>query len=179
MLRASAGISIISDVKRLKVGLLTTLAWVHPAFINAAAVPREATKAHKSPCPLITSSRASNLFSICSKALGMSSAEGVISSVAAPTELKIPFSRFTHRVAKSAHLFRRSFKDSCSFVFFSASASAFARSYFASWSKRSDFFFKIVWTLSSSSLNLVFWDCASAREPSTACSRKSFFSREA
>jgi hypothetical protein len=132
MLRASARISIIYDVERLKVGLLTTLAWVHPAFINAAVVPREATKAHKSPCSLITSSRASTSFSICSKALGMSSAEGVISSIAAPTELKIPFSRFTHRVVKSAHLFRRSYKDSCSFVFFSALASAFACSSFIS-----------------------------------------------
>jgi hypothetical protein len=117
MLRASARISTKSDVERLKVSLLTVLAWLHPAFINVAAVPREATRAQKSPCPVITSSRASTLFSICSKAPGISLAEGLISLEAAPTELKIPFSRLMHRVEKSEHLFRRFSIVLCSFVF--------------------------------------------------------------
>jgi hypothetical protein len=87
MLRASAGISTKSDVERLNVGLLTILVWLHSAFINAAAVPREATRSQKSLCPVITSSRASTSFSICSKAPVIYSAEGIISSEAAPTEL--------------------------------------------------------------------------------------------
>jgi hypothetical protein len=153
MLWASAGISTKSDVERLKVGLLTVFAWVHPAFKNATVVPREANRAHKSLCPVITSSRASTSFSICSKALGISLAEGPISSEVAPTELNIHFSRFTQRVAKSVHLFRRSFIDSWSFIFFSASASTLDCSSFISWSKRSDFLFKIVRALSSSLLN--------------------------
>jgi hypothetical protein len=74
----------------------------------------------------------------------MSSAEGAISSELAPTELNIPFSRATQRVAKFVHLFRRSFSDSCSFVFFLASASAFTCSSLVSCSKRSNSFFKVV-----------------------------------
>jgi hypothetical protein len=91
MLRASARMSTKSDVERLKVGLLTVLAWLHPAFINAAVVPREATRAQKSSCRVITSSRASTSFSICPKVPGISSAEGIISLEVAQTELNIPF----------------------------------------------------------------------------------------
>jgi hypothetical protein len=133
-----------SDVERLKVGLITILAWLHPTFINAATVPREATRAQKSLCPVITSSRASTSFSICSKARGISSAEGIISSEAAPTELNIPFSRSIHRVAKSEHLFQRVSIASCSFVFLSASALTFALSSSVSWSKRCELSFRIV-----------------------------------
>jgi hypothetical protein len=117
---------------------------VHTALKNAAVVPREANRAQKSLCPVITSSSASTSFSMCSKALRISSVEGAISSELAPTELNIPFSRFVQRVAKSVHLFRRSFNDSRSFVFFLASASAFACSSFVSSSKRFDSFFKSV-----------------------------------
>jgi hypothetical protein len=94
MLRASVvpNLGNKSDVERLKVGLLTVLAWLHLAYINVAAVPREATRAQNSPCSVITSSRGSTSFSICSKAPGISSAEGIISSEVAPTELNIPFS---------------------------------------------------------------------------------------
>jgi hypothetical protein len=80
MLRASLGISIKSDGNRVKVGLFTVFACVHPAFKNAAAVTREASKAQKSPCPTITSSSASTSFSICLKIFDMSSDEGAISS---------------------------------------------------------------------------------------------------
>jgi hypothetical protein len=45
MLQASAGISTRSDGKKLKFGLLTTLEWMHPAFMKAVAIPREATSA--------------------------------------------------------------------------------------------------------------------------------------
>jgi hypothetical protein len=148
-------------------------------FQNVAAMTQEANRAQKSPCPVITSSSALTSSSICSKALGIFSAEGAISAEVALTELNIPFNRCTQRVANSEHLFRRSFSDSCSFVFFSASASDFACSSFLSCSKRSVSSFKVVRALKSSSLNLVFSACASAREPSAACSRKSFFSREA
>jgi hypothetical protein len=150
MLRASPGILTKSDGNRLKVRLFTILACVHLAFKNenVAVVPREANRAQKSSCPVITSLSASTSFSICSKALGISSAKGAISSELAPTELNIPFDRCTQRVAKSEHLFRRSFSDSCSFVFFSALASDFAYSSFLSCSKRSDFSFKVVRALS-------------------------------
>jgi hypothetical protein len=49
----------------------------------------------------------------------MSSVKGVNFSETAPTELNIPLSRSTHRVAKSTHLFRRSLTDSYNFIFFS------------------------------------------------------------
>jgi hypothetical protein len=91
MLQASPGILTKSDGDRLKFGLFTIFACVHPAFKNVVAVPREANRAQKSPCLVITSSSASTSFSICSKALGISSAEGAISSKLAPTELNIPF----------------------------------------------------------------------------------------
>jgi hypothetical protein len=105
----------------------------------------------------------------------MSLAEGVNFSDAAPTELNIPLSRSTHRVAKSIHLFQRSLIDSCSLVFFSASASTLVLRYFVSWSKRLELSSKIVRSSLSSLLNLVFWDRNSASEPSTVCSRMSFF----
>jgi hypothetical protein len=88
MLRASLGISTKSVEDRLKVGLFTIFACVQPAFRNAAAVPREASRAQKSPCPAITSSSASTSPSMCSKVLDMFSAEGVNFSALAPTELK-------------------------------------------------------------------------------------------
>jgi hypothetical protein len=100
ILQASLGISTKSVGDRLKVGLFTVFLRVQPAFINAAAVPREGSKAHKSPCPAITSSSASTLFSICSKVLGRSSAEGVNSSELAPIEMKTFFSRRTQRLPK-------------------------------------------------------------------------------
>jgi hypothetical protein len=90
MLQASPGISTKSVEDRLKVGLFTIFACVQPAFRIAAAVPREASRAQKSPCPAITSSNASTSPSICSKVLDMFSAEEVNFSVLAPTELK-PF----------------------------------------------------------------------------------------
>ena len=90
MLRASLGISTKSVEDRLKVGLFTIFACVQPAFRNAAAVPREASRAQKSLCPAITSSSASTSPSMCSKVLDMFLAEGVNFSALAPTELK-PF----------------------------------------------------------------------------------------
>jgi hypothetical protein len=142
----------------LKVGQFTIFACVQPAFRNAAAVPREASRAQKSPCPAITSSSASTSPSMCSKVLDMFSAERVNFSALDLTELKTFFNRCTQRLPKLRHMLRSSFKDCFSFVF--------------SCSKLSDF-------CRSSLFNLVFLACASAREPSTAWSRKSFFSREA
>ena len=156
ILQASPGILTKSDGDRLKFGLFTVLACVHPAFKNAAAVPWEANRAQKSPCPVITSSSVSTSFSMCLKVSDISSVEGAISSELAPTELKIPFNRCTQRVANSEHLFRRSLSDSCSFVFLSASTLYFACSSFFSCSKHSDFSFKVVWALRSSSFNLAF-----------------------
>jgi hypothetical protein len=137
ILRASRGILIKSDGDRLKVGLFTVFACVHPAFKNAAVVPREANRAQKSPCLVITSSRASTSFLMCLKVSDISSAEGEISSELAPTELKIPFNHCTHQLPNSKHLFRSFFRDSCSFVFLSASALHFACSSFFSCSKHS------------------------------------------
>jgi hypothetical protein len=171
MLRASLGMSTKSVEDRLKVGLLTIFPCVQPAFRNAAAVPREASRAQKSPCPAITSSSASTSPSMCSKVLDMFSAEGVNFSALAPTELKTFFNRYTQRLPKLRHMFQSSLKDCCSFVFSTASDSYFICKFFLSCSKLSDF-----WR--SSLFNLAFSVCASAREPSIAWSRKSFFSRE-
>jgi hypothetical protein len=91
MLRASAGMSTRSDGDRLKFGLLTALAWLHLAFMKAAVVPRETTSAQKSSLPVMTSSRTSTSFSLYSSALGISSAEGLPYSDAAPTKLNILF----------------------------------------------------------------------------------------
>jgi hypothetical protein len=44
---------------RLKLGLFKIFPCVQSAFMKATTVPREASKAQKSPCPAITSSRAS------------------------------------------------------------------------------------------------------------------------
>jgi hypothetical protein len=63
--------------------------------MNATVVPREGSRAQKSQCPAITSSSASTLPSMCSKVLGIFSAEGVNSSELATTELKTLFSRCT------------------------------------------------------------------------------------
>jgi hypothetical protein len=103
---------------------------------------------------------------------------GVNFSEAAQTELNIFLSRSTHRVAKSTHLFRRSLIDSCSLVFFSASASTLVLRSFISWSKRHELSFKIVRASLSSLLNLVFWDHNSASEPLAVCSRMSFSFRK-
>jgi hypothetical protein len=172
MLRALLRMSTKSDGDRLKFGLFTIFACIQPAFRNAAAVPREASRAQKSPCPAIISSSASTSPSMCSKVLDIFSAEGVNFSVLAPTELKTFFNHCRQRLPKPRHMFRSSFKDCCSFVFLTASASYFVCKLFLSCSKLSDFCI-------SSPFNLVFLACASAREPFIAWSKKSFFSREA
>jgi hypothetical protein len=105
MLRALLGMSTKYDGDRLKFGLFTIFACVQSAFRNAAAVPREASRAHKSPCPAITSSSASTSPSMCSKVLDMFSVEGVNFLALAPTELKTFFSRCTQRLPKSRHMF--------------------------------------------------------------------------
>jgi hypothetical protein len=135
MPRASLGISTKSVEDRLKVGLFTIFACVQPAFRNVAAVPREASRAQKSPCPAITSSSTSTSPSMCSKVLDMFSAEGVNFSALAPTELKTFFNRCTQRLPKPKHMFRSSFKDCCSFVFSTALASYFVCTSFLSCSK--------------------------------------------
>ncbi len=86
MLLAKLGISIKSEADKLKFGLFTMFPCVQPAFKKAVAVPREATRAQKSACPPITSSRASTSPSICSNVLGKFSAEGVNFEELAPTE---------------------------------------------------------------------------------------------
>jgi hypothetical protein len=86
MLRARLGISIKSAADKLKFGLFTILPCVQPAFRKAVAMPREAIRAQKSVCPLITSSRASTSPSIYSKVLGRFSAEGENFSELAPIE---------------------------------------------------------------------------------------------
>jgi hypothetical protein len=58
---------------RLKFGLFTIFPCVQPVFMKATVVPREASRAQKSPCPAITSSRASTLPLIRSKVPGRSS----------------------------------------------------------------------------------------------------------
>jgi hypothetical protein len=59
MLRAMLEMSTKSDADRLKFGLFKIFACVQPAFKNAATVPREASRAQKSPCSAITLSSAS------------------------------------------------------------------------------------------------------------------------
>jgi hypothetical protein len=86
MLLAKLGISIKSEADKLKFGLFTMFPCVQPAFKKAAAVPREATRAQKSACPPITSSRASTSPLIYSNVLGRFSAEGVNFEELAPTE---------------------------------------------------------------------------------------------
>jgi hypothetical protein len=122
MVRALAGISTRLDGERLKFGLLTTLIWLHLALMKAASVPREATSAQKSPCPVITSSKTSTSFSTHPRALGISSAERLTSSDTTPTEFKIPLSWAMHWVAKLKHLFRRVLIVSFSLIFFLTSA---------------------------------------------------------
>jgi hypothetical protein len=77
MLRARLGISTRSAGDKLKLGLLTIFPCVQPDFRKATVVPREATRAQKSPCPAIISSRSSISPLICSKAPGKSSVEGL------------------------------------------------------------------------------------------------------
>jgi hypothetical protein len=118
MLRAILGRSTKSDADRLKFGLFKIFACVQPAFRNVVAVPREASRAQKSPCPAITSSSASTSPSICSKVLEMFSAEGVNFSALAPTELYAAVAKIQTQVPK---LFQRLFQlrvfSSFSFVF--------------------------------------------------------------
>jgi hypothetical protein len=96
--------SVKSAGDRLKLGLFTIFPCVQLVFMKATAVPREASRAQKSPCPAITSSRASTSLSMCSKVPGRSSIEGSNFLELAPTELKTYFSRCTHRLPKSRHL---------------------------------------------------------------------------
>jgi hypothetical protein len=103
MLRTRLGMSVKCAGDRLKFGLFTIFPCVQPAFIKAIAVPREASRAHKSPCPAMTSSSASTSPSICSNVLGRSSTEGSNFSELAPTELKTYFSCCTHRLPKFKH----------------------------------------------------------------------------
>jgi hypothetical protein len=104
MLRARLGILVKSAGDKLKFGLLTIFPCVQPDFMKAIAVPREASMVQKSPCPAITSSRASTSPTMCSKVHGRSSTEGLNFSELAPTELKTCFSHCTHRLPKSRHL---------------------------------------------------------------------------
>jgi hypothetical protein len=105
MLRERLGISTRSAGDKLKLGLLTIFPCVQPDFRKATVVPLEAIRAQKSPCLAIISSRASTSPSICSKAPGRFSVEGLNFSQLAPTELKICFSRCTHQLLNSRHLF--------------------------------------------------------------------------
>jgi hypothetical protein len=86
MLRDRLGISIRSTGDKLKFGLLTIFPCVQPDFMKATAVPREASRAEKSPCPAITSSRASTSPSMYSKVPGRSSTEGLNFLELAPTD---------------------------------------------------------------------------------------------
>jgi hypothetical protein len=52
MLRASLGIFLMSAGEIAKVGLLTSLKCLHPAFANMLDIPQAATKAQKIPVPL-------------------------------------------------------------------------------------------------------------------------------
>jgi hypothetical protein len=97
--------SIRSAGDRPKFVLLTALAWLHPAFMKATVVPREATSAQKSLWPVMTSSRTSTSSLTHSSAPGISSTERLASLDAAPTELNILFNRAVHWVAKLKHLF--------------------------------------------------------------------------
>ena len=118
MLRARPGMSSKSAGDRLKFGLFTTFPCVQPAFMKATVVPQEASKAQKSPCPAITSSRASTSPSIWSNVPGRSSTEGLNFSELAPTELKTYFSHWMHRVPKPKHFSCRSLSDFCIFELF-------------------------------------------------------------
>jgi hypothetical protein len=86
ILRARLGMLSKSAGDKLKLGLLITFPCSQPDFRKAKTVPREATRAQKSPCPAITSSRSSISPSICSKAPDRSSVEGVNFLLLAPTE---------------------------------------------------------------------------------------------
>jgi hypothetical protein len=105
ILQARLGISARSAGDRLKFGLFTIFPCVQPTFIKATAMPREASRAQKSPCSAITSSSTSTSLSTCSKVLGKSSTEGSNFSELAPTELKTCLSRCTQRLPKFKHIF--------------------------------------------------------------------------
>ena len=178
MLWALSGISTRSDVERLKFGLLTALAWLHSAFMKAAAVPREATSAQKSPWPVMTSSRTSTSFSTHSSALGTSLAERLASSDAAPFELNILFYRAVHWLAKLKHFSLRVLRASLSFRFFSASTLSVIFKASVSRLNWLEFSSKSVWASFSSLLNFLFRACASASDPSAECNKSSFSFRE-
>ena len=114
------------DGDKVKFGLLTIFPWSQPAFRKAAAVPREATQAQKSPCPAMTSSSSSISPSMCSKVFGRSSAEGVNFSLLAPTEWKIFLSRWMHLLLNSRHFSWRFVSSFLKSEFCWASASSFA-----------------------------------------------------
>ena len=135
MLRARPGMSFKSTGDKLKFSLFTVFPCVQLAFIKATAVPREVSRAQKSPCPAMTSSRASTLPSIWSKMPGRFSAEGLNFSELAPTELKNSFSHCTQWLPKFRHLSWSSLNDFCKFELFATSSSSFASKSFFSCSK--------------------------------------------
>ena len=108
--------------------------------------------------------------SICSKAPGRSSVEGLNFSQLAPTELKTCFSRCTHRLLNSRHLFWSLVNDFCKSKLFWTSASNFALSFCFSCSKLSDWVRSFVF-------NSAILASASANKPLVVWSSKSFFSR--
>ena len=138
MLLAKLGISNKSEADKLKFGLFTMFPCVQPAFKKAVVVPREATRAQKSACPPITSSRASTSPSIYSNVLGRFSAEGVNFEELAPIEWNTSFSRCTHRMPKLKHFSWSSVKDFCRFEYLSTSVFRLASKYFFSCSNFSD-----------------------------------------
>ena len=64
MLRARLGMSVKSVGDKLKLGMFTIFPCAQPVFMKATVVPREASRAQKSPCPAITSSSASTLLNM-------------------------------------------------------------------------------------------------------------------
>ena len=169
MLQARSGISSKIDGDRVKLGLLTIFPWSQPAFRKAAAVPREATQAQKSPCPAITSSSSSISPSICSKVFGKSSVDGVNFSLLAPTEWKIFLSRWIHLLPNSKHLSWRPANSFFKSEFCWTSASSFALSSCFSCSNCPDWQRSFVFSS-------VILASASASKPSVAWSSKFFFS---
>jgi hypothetical protein len=85
--------------------------------MKAAAVPREATSAQKSPWPVMTSSRTSTSFSTHLSAPVISSTEKLASSDAAPTELNMLSHRVVLQLAKLKHPSLRALNASLRFMF--------------------------------------------------------------
>jgi hypothetical protein len=86
--------------------------------MKAAAVPQEATSAQKSSWLVMTLSWTSTYFSIHSSAPIISSAERLVSSDAARTELNILLNWVVHWLANSKYLSLKAFTASLSFEFF-------------------------------------------------------------